>query len=196
MLLYIQMQLCQQTLRNWLNNRNAVKKDLEDIDLELSIFRQIVKGIDYIHSRNIIHRDVKVKRKITTNYNTSFQHSFVLQPENIFIDASASQVLIGDFGLAVHSLRNEAGGSNALSATFPGRLTHFVRFMFHFVLYWTQIIDGNQLTSKGVGTHAYAAPEQLSNRESDAKVFNFLFIMKQGTSWQLLCIFFRVTSTV
>ena len=67
MLLYIQMQLCQQTLRHWLSNRNAVKTELETIDLELSIFRQIVEGVHYIHSRNIIHRDIKVQNNVGYN---------------------------------------------------------------------------------------------------------------------------------
>lgn len=61
MLLYIQMQLCPQTLRHWLNSRNGLDTELHSVDLELSIFRQIVEGIHYIHSTNIIHRDVKVK---------------------------------------------------------------------------------------------------------------------------------------
>lgn len=62
MLLYIQMQLCPQTLRNWIDNRNREEvKLLNSIDLELSIFRKIVEGISYIHSSNIIHRDIKVK---------------------------------------------------------------------------------------------------------------------------------------
>lgn len=63
LLLYIQMQLCPQTLRQWLNTRNgrsAASPVLEAIESELSIFRQIVQGIGYIHERNIIHRDIKV----------------------------------------------------------------------------------------------------------------------------------------
>lgn len=60
MLLYIQMQLCPQTLRNWLKDRNGREKALDSIDLELSIFRRLVQGINYIHQNNIIHRDIKV----------------------------------------------------------------------------------------------------------------------------------------
>nr|CAH0107020.1 unnamed protein product [Daphnia galeata] len=97
MLLYIQMQLCPQTLRGWLKNRNGRIRALNSIELELSIFLQIVQGINYIHNNNIIHRDIK--------------------PENIFVDATANQVLIGDFGLAVLSFTNEP--NSAISTKVP-----------------------------------------------------------------------------
>jgi serine/threonine protein kinase len=52
---------------------------LRDEDEIWRIFRQIVEGLNHIHSQGIIHRDLK--------------------PENIFLDASGA-VKIGDFGLA------------------------------------------------------------------------------------------------
>lgn len=67
--LYIQMRLCDFTLRYWMNNRNSeyytstasvdVKFELDD-SLAMNIFRQIVSGVEYIHSKSIIHRDLKV----------------------------------------------------------------------------------------------------------------------------------------
>ncbi|KAI9564513.1 hypothetical protein GHT06_008252 [Daphnia sinensis] len=127
MLLFIQMQLCPQTLRHWLKDRNQRKNTLDSIDLEVSIFRRLVQGINYIHDNNIIHRDIK--------------------PENIFVDAEANQVLIGDFGLAVLGFTSEPNGS-ALSTARP---------------------VGTRAATRGVGTHTYAAPEQLTSRESYAK---------------------------
>lgn len=68
--LYIQMRLCDFTLRYWMNNRNQefyahhsdITFELDDV-LCMNIFRQIVSGVEYIHSKSIIHRDLKVQEE-------------------------------------------------------------------------------------------------------------------------------------
>ncbi|XP_067001568.2 eukaryotic translation initiation factor 2-alpha kinase 1 isoform X3 [Anabrus simplex] len=77
--LYIQMQLCESTLRHWLDHRNTQSLNV-DVKLSLSIFRQIVNGIHYIHSQGIVHHDIK--------------------PSNIFVNKDVSKVQVGDLGLA------------------------------------------------------------------------------------------------
>lgn len=102
-ILYIQMKLCQKTLRNFLDERNelsdiesyyakfscfSVKHDdnipsINSQFVAFSIFQQICRGLDYIHSMEIVHHDIK--------------------PSNVFISEEPDGSLLfqlGDFGLA------------------------------------------------------------------------------------------------
>nr|XP_006131363.1 interferon-induced, double-stranded RNA-activated protein kinase isoform X2 [Pelodiscus sinensis] len=74
--LFIQMEFCEKgTLYDWINK----KRGTENYQAESLIkFRQIVTGVEYIHSKKLIHRDLK--------------------PLNIFI-SSEDIIKIGDFGL-------------------------------------------------------------------------------------------------
>ena len=88
--LYIQTELCSESLEDYLQKRNQVlqklrKKNMEeylkvkkeDLKDALMFAKQILSGISYIHSQNIIHRDLK--------------------PSNIFMMNKVCK--IGDFGL-------------------------------------------------------------------------------------------------
>lgn len=55
MYLYIQMELCRETLSDWLHN-NPVRTPIKTNE----IFKQIVDGVEYIHLQYVIHRDLKV----------------------------------------------------------------------------------------------------------------------------------------
>ncbi|GIX86461.1 eukaryotic translation initiation factor 2-alpha kinase 1 [Caerostris extrusa] len=79
MMLCIQMEFCDCDLRNWLDAKSQ-RKPLPFVKSELDIFKEIVTGVEYIHSGGIIHRDLK--------------------PPNIFFSFKDQVMKVGDLGLA------------------------------------------------------------------------------------------------
>ena len=75
--LFIQMEYCTKTLREWLLNRTYPPT-------ERDIIGQILRGINYLHRKGIVHMDIKA--------------------ENIFLKGCV--VKIGDFGLSNKKRKN------------------------------------------------------------------------------------------
>ncbi|KAM9411408.1 eukaryotic translation initiation factor 2-alpha kinase 1 isoform 4-T4 [Salvelinus alpinus] len=86
LMLYIQMQLCERSLKDWILARTTSQNPYGAVDTKqtLSILHKILQGVEYIHSRGIIHRDLK--------------------PRNIFLHGHDCHVRIGDFGLACRDI--------------------------------------------------------------------------------------------
>ncbi|KAK9541775.1 hypothetical protein VZT92_001795 [Zoarces viviparus] len=78
--LYIQLELCDtRTLTDWIAEKNAESlQDSKRQEEGLSIAQQLVGGVEYIHSKKHVHRDLK--------------------PDNILFGLGG-EVKIGDFGL-------------------------------------------------------------------------------------------------
>lgn len=145
LVLYIQMQLCDLSLRQWLDSRNQLVletsissvKSTVDLTESMSIFQQILCGLKYIHGANLIHRDIK--------------------PSNIFLlktDHSSTPVVqIGDFGLSRH-MNSPVDPVTPLSMIDP----------------FTDPLNVDINHTEGVGTTVYAAPEQLHRNDYSNKV--------------------------
>lgn len=154
-ILFVQMQLCEKTLRCWLDERNEISHFKN-----VQIFRQILLGVEYIHSQNIIHRDLK--------------------PRNVFV-SGRGVVQIGDFGLAKADFDHE--GAEVVSPESPFDTTSASPWAFDdrppkekeketstvgTTAVTTQVRHSRRHTS-GVGTQAYASPEQLRDGTIDFK---------------------------
>ncbi|XP_015281704.1 PREDICTED: eukaryotic translation initiation factor 2-alpha kinase 1 [Gekko japonicus] len=99
LMLHIQMQLCETSLWEWITNRNKTCLRTEeptdpyqhvDVNWTLKIFQELLKGVYYIHSMGILHRDIK--------------------PRNIFLHGPDHHVKIGDFGLACKDIFQKEPG--------------------------------------------------------------------------------------
>ncbi|CAB4004207.1 eukaryotic translation initiation factor 2-alpha kinase 1-like [Paramuricea clavata] len=151
--LFIQMELCDITLRQWLLERNQeLINNGGQVNRKenMNIFKQIAVGVNYIHSQGLIHRDLK--------------------PSNIFLhrdkrydDSYEYRVKIGDFGLARTDLfrADPPNGTEftsliePLTPLFPGD---------------SPSVASPSSQTLGVGTCTYASPEQLHNKEYCFKV--------------------------
>ncbi|KAM9305517.1 eukaryotic translation initiation factor 2-alpha kinase 1 [Gastrophryne carolinensis] len=98
LMLHIQMKLCEKSLWDWIEERNEryrkggdSSKCFEFVDVRsaLTIFSQLLEGVQYIHSMGLLHRDLK--------------------PRNIFLQGPDLHVRIGDFGLACRDILERSG---------------------------------------------------------------------------------------
>ena len=80
--LYIQMQLCRKdTLKDWMAQRCS--PDQRERTECLEVFLQIAEAVDFLHSKGLMHRDLKVDTHTLTLILT---HARTHRRKNISID--------------------------------------------------------------------------------------------------------------
>lgn len=93
----LQMELCGETLRNWLNQKHPAR----DPKTQFAICHGVIQGLKYLHDNKIIHRDLK--------------------PENIMFSKSGFTlpVKIGDFSLCriLHSPESQVSHLTSRAGT-------------------------------------------------------------------------------
>nr|XP_039269326.1 probable serine/threonine-protein kinase ifkA [Styela clava] len=154
LVLNIQMELCQTSLKRWLSLRNKNifhRNESFHEGTSLHCMRQIVSALNFIHSKDLIHRDVK--------------------PHNIFLNLTGygkPHLLLGDFGLAKNNFASPVDSTVS---------NHSSQNTFYMGLRRT---DSH---TSGVGTTSYAAPEQLFADVYDAKVDMYSFAIVAYELW-------------
>jgi len=122
-MLYIQMELCSLTLCEYLENRNYQGVSIEDChDEAQEIFIQIVKGVRYIHSLDIIHRDLSTKNIFLTDKTVikDAKNRLTYTGHDELSEDDGFDIKIGDFGLS----RKHAGDELKVADDSYGNFTY------------------------------------------------------------------------
>lgn len=140
--IFLQTEICDSNLREWLISRNKTKK--LDIDISLYIIKQILDGLSYLHKMNLIHRDIKPENILLVQPKINDAYKYLLTNGETIADSKYNFLIkIADFGLAKSQMIEEKT---------------------------IEILGEVKIkNTEGIGTRLYASPEQLKTTEYNYK---------------------------
>jgi hypothetical protein len=138
-ILFIQMELCDFTLKDYLMTFSLT----DSIENKISLILQIINGLEYLRTKNIIHRDIK--------------------PDNIFLihDNTYNKYIVklGDFGLCKKYLHNKLTNLELEPDMDSNNITNNICEINQKLDPESITLENHNLLSNDVGTGIYRAPE-------------------------------------
>jgi len=155
-ILFIQMEICDFTLKDYLLTY-SISDNYKD---KINIISQIINGLEYLETKNIIHRDIKPDNIFLIE---------ISEPENKY------KVKLGDFGLC----KKYFDKNNFNKIEVESDLVPPVKYTSNLINICDSLLDINLLTSKqidilnfmssDIGTGIYRAPE-IDSKNYDYKI--------------------------
>jgi serine/threonine protein kinase len=154
--LFIQMELCDFTLKEWLEKRD----EYENFDYQDSknIFEQIVTGLNFIHTNNLIHRDIKPANIFLSNI---FKDRHI--PEDKMDDFNYI-IKIADFGLS-----KSKNMKTELDDIIEMKKSMSMDTGISNIIVKRNSSKSENYDTSNLGTLIYASPEQLDSYNYDYK---------------------------
>ena len=160
--LFIQMELCDLNLKQWLEKRDEY--DMFDYQHSKEILKQLVSGINFIHKNDLIHRDIKPANIFLYNIYKDKNIPTGKEDEFNYI------VKLADFGLSKEKMRKSNSYNKMMNLCNTVKLQKTLSYDSGIKNMLVKTDSENSLKdTSNLGTSNYASPEQLNSNNYNYK---------------------------